>query len=255
MFTPHRHNEVELNFVTYGAMTYWLGGERVPMLLRQLIVFWGAIPHQLIEVSPDTSLYWLTLPLNQFLGWNLPAPFVKALLEGKCFIESDPSLSEWDGRLIQRWHDDHQRGQTHEAVMLKELEARLARLALSVGKTPSLIDEPHRIEKHPTNTHAETMARWIAEHYHEQIDVQAVADAVGLHPNYAMRIFQQAFGQSMIDMLTQHRVAHAQRLLITSDKSVLEIALEVGFGSLSRFYSVFKGRCGVSPKVYRQSIG
>jgi transcriptional regulator GlxA family with amidase domain len=56
----------------------------------------------------------------------------------------------------------------------------------------------------------------------------------------------------ILDYLTQYRVAHAQRLLVTTDLPVLEIALACGFNSLSRFYAAFKKICGRSPRTYRQ---
>jgi len=59
---------------------------------------------------------------------------------------------------------------------------------------------------------------------------------------------------SMIKSLIQYRVAHAQRLLLVSDKPINEIALEAGFGSVSQFYTVFKQACGQPPKQYRAAF-
>ena len=50
------------------------------------------------------------------------------------------------------------------------------------------------------------------------------------------------------------RVYHAQRLLSSTNSKIMDIALESGFGSLSRFNANFKEFCGVSPKAYRQSL-
>jgi AraC family transcriptional regulator, melibiose operon regulatory protein len=77
---------------------------------------------------------------------------------------------------------------------------------------------------------------------------------VHIHPTYAMHLFRETFGVSIIDYLTQHRIAHAQQLLATSDKSVMEIALESGFNSVSRFYTAFNAICGKSPRAYRESL-
>ncbi|MER3484247.1 MAG: hypothetical protein C4332_14975 [Meiothermus sp.] len=51
----------------------------------------------------------------------------------------------------------------------------------------------------------------------------------------------------VLEYLTQHRLAHAQRLLATTDQPVLEIAFEAGFGSSSRFYAVFEEKVGSHP--------
>ena len=44
---------------------------------------------------------------------------------------------------------------------------------------------------------------------------------------------------------------HAQRELVTSDAKVLAVALDAGFGSLSRFNAAFRAICGCSPRDYR----
>jgi AraC family transcriptional regulator of adaptative response / methylphosphotriester-DNA alkyltransferase methyltransferase len=59
---------------------------------------------------------------------------------------------------------------------------------------------------------------------------------------------------TILEYLNTLRVAHAQQLLVNTDQSVLEIALESGFGSASQFYVNFNRLCGVSPKAYRASL-
>lgn len=95
------------------------------------------------------------------------------------------------------------------------------------------------------------MAALLAEHHAETVSLGDLAKQVGLHPNHAMNLFREAFGMTMLDYLTQHRVAHAQRLLITGDLPILNVALEAGFSSVGHFYTVFKRSSGVPPKRYR----
>ena len=66
-----------------------------------------------------------------------------------------------------------------------------------------------------------------------------------------MTLFKRAFGTTVIDYLTRHLISHAQRLLATTGDKVLSIALDSGFGSISRFNAAFKQACGCSPREYR----
>src|SRR5689334_3209216 len=68
----HRHNDVELNFVEHGAITYRFGTASTTIRSGQLGVFWAAMPHQLVHVELQTSVYWLTIPLVLFQRWQLP---------------------------------------------------------------------------------------------------------------------------------------------------------------------------------------
>ena len=67
-----------------------------------------------------------------------------------------------------------------------------------------------------------------------------------------MSLFRQAFGTTITDFIVQHRISHAQRLLVTTDDSVLEIAFASGFQSLSRFNEAFKKLCGCPPREFKR---
>jgi AraC-like DNA-binding protein len=91
----------------------------------------------------------------------------------------------------------------------------------------------------------------IAQRYREPLTVEEIGRAVGLHPNYAMGIFKKAFGTTLIDYVTHHRVSHAQRLLATTEEKIVEVAFGSGFNSLSRFNEAFRRACGCTPRSYR----
>ena len=67
-------------------------------------------------------------------------------------------------------------------------------------------------------------------------------------------LFQNHIGMTILEYILQYRVAQAQRLLATTDESVLDVALQNGFGSTSSFYSAFKKYVGCAPNGYRKSV-
>ena len=99
----------------------------------------------------------------------------------------------------------------------------------------------------------EKMAFFIAENYAKPLRVAEIAKAVGIHPEYAVRLFRKTCGMSLVDYVTKHRISHAQRLLATTNRKVVDIAFESGFSSASRFYAAFQKACGKSPKRYQAS--
>jgi AraC-like DNA-binding protein len=243
MSRVHRHNDIEVNYVERGHMSYWHGGGRVELAAHTTMIFWAAVPHRVIEVAPDTRFYWLTLPLNTFLHWQIEA-LIQPTLRGDALLDAENAD---DLLLFRRWANDNAQHEEHQRILLLELEARLRRLALARHNIPT-----HR---HTPHTAAEQMARWIADHHTEPIQVEDVARAVNLHPNYAMRLFQATFGRGINDTLAQFRLATAQRLLVTTQLSAADVAYQAGFGSVSRFYAVFKAWCGQSPTAYRNGLG
>jgi AraC-like DNA-binding protein len=146
--------------------------------------------------------------------------------------------------LLPRWHADLIVAQ--QTVVLKEMEARLWRLALQVPGTKPLQICGQAVGK------AERMAQFIVANYAAPLTVEAVANEVGLHPHYAMTCFKRTFGMTILEYTLQYRVTQAQRLLVTTDASVLDIALQCGFGSASSFYVAFQRYTGRTPRSFRR---
>ena len=64
-------------------------------------------------------------------------------------------------------------------------------------------------------------------------------------------LFKQYFGKSFKDYISELRINYACAMLISTDSSILDIALAVGYSSASHFIKRFKEETGVSPRVYR----
>lgn len=245
MTRSHRHNDLEFNFAQAGGVTYVFGGRRVRMEAGQALLFWAASPHQLTERRTDTHMHWLTFPLGWLLRQQLPERLVKPLLRGEVLCTQ--GLPQDYGAILQ-WQADLRNGGEWPAIVLLELEARLRRFAAATHP----LREVH--SKHMPKGKAEQIARLLSTRFAEPIRIDALARQVHLHPNYAMQIFREAFGVSIIEYLTQQRVAHAQQLLASTNLGVLTIALQSGFGSSSQFYEAFKRICGMAPLAYRRML-
>jgi AraC family transcriptional regulator, melibiose operon regulatory protein len=249
MAQPHHHDHIELNYLEHGAMTYLLSGHEFTIAAGRLLAFWAAVPHQVTWIAPDTRLHWLYVPLRLVLEWDLPAALLEQALHGVPLIDQ-PTQADL-GR-FRAWHSDLAAQQVDmDHIVQLEVEARLRRLALHVT-APQYTAV--RADNGALLKPARQMALYIARHHAEPLTVQQVAATVNLHPNYAMQIFRDQIKTSMLEYLTRHRVAHAQRLLLTTDQRIIDIALEAGFGSPSRFYAVFKHFCGQSPGQYRRVL-
>jgi AraC family transcriptional regulator, melibiose operon regulatory protein len=243
MHTPHQHSEIEINLLLSGCVEYLFGGQTSTLSAGGWVIFWGALPHRLIRVEPQTRFIWLTLPLADFLRFGLPAALTKPVLEGQ--LVRAHAID--DLNLFQQWLLDGQ-GEETQVILKLELEARLRRLALSLRSQPKRKRSKIHTDK------AIQMAQFIVQSHSEPMPIPTVAALVGLNPNYASSLFKQTFGMTMLEYLTQHRLAHAQRLLATTDTPILRIAFEVGFGSSSRFYAAFEKATGQSPMVFRRQF-
>jgi AraC-like DNA-binding protein len=253
MQRPDRHNEIEINFLETGWVTYLMGGRKVRIEAGQFSAFWAALPHQVVDCGDEPEYFVATLPLSWFLQCKLPDAFVQALLSGQMATENDPQRAEGDAQLFADWTTDLGTPQSGlmEAVLL-EMEARLLRMALVKTDAAHQKNASPLVVSDSGFNKAEQMAQLIARRYAESLTIDMIAGAVKLHPNYAMSLFRKAFGMTLIDYLTQHRVSHAERLLVTTDEKVLQVAIDSGFGSMSRFSEAFQHACHCSPREYRR---
>jgi len=247
MYPPHRHNEIEINALETGALTYMLAGQQTTVQPGEVALFWGAIPHQVIQYAPNTQLYWATIPLEYLLQWDLPRAFLLTILSGNLFRGVLPLYSL---DFFRQWALDLERGEPTVALM--EMRTLFFRAAAVLDFTTPMPNDPPIVEI--SDRRARDMALLMSRRFQEPLTVREIASAVALHPNYAMNIFKTAFGLSLIEYLTHQRVAHAQQLLIMKDMTIADIALESGFQTLSHFYTAFYRLVGISPGKYRASL-
>jgi AraC-like DNA-binding protein len=252
MRRPDHHNEIELNLIVSGSVTYLIAGRKVRIEAGRLSSFWAAIPHQIIEFGSNTEYLVATIPFPWFLQYDLPEAFVRPLLTGAVHMEPERDHGRHDRDLFAQWANDlrNPNERMRDIVML-EMEARLRRMAAAFPERESGARTRHPEFIDGRLNKVEQMAWLVARRYTEQLNVTDIAKAVGLHPNYAMSLFKKAFGSTLIDYLTHHRVSHAQRLLATTDEKIVEVAFSSGFNSISRFNQAFRRACGCSPREYR----
>lgn len=247
MTVAHRHDDVEIN-VADRDVDYLLSGSRLTIPAGRAGIFWGSRPHQLVDVAGGTRVTWLTVPLNEFFAWDLPAEFVAALLRGDLIVaDSSPSALGAD---FARWEADLESGSEFAAGTSRlEVHAFLRRVS-SASKAASI--SPQQASSGGGLESVATMVAFIAARFADPITVQAVSESAHVQPSYAMAVFKRIVGVSIGAYITQCRVAEAQRLLIATDLSVTGVASSAGFGSTSQFYDRFQRACGVSPAVYRR---
>ena len=96
--------------------------------------------------------------------------------------------------------------------------------------------------------------RYIVEHSHEDITLDAIGRRAGLSPFYISKIFKEQLGVNYIDFLTECRIDKAKKLMADPDKSLKEITFEVGYHDPNYFSKVFKKMCDMSPTEYRRTL-
>lgn len=93
---------------------------------------------------------------------------------------------------------------------------------------------------------------FMVDAHSEPIGLSEIADKANLSPYHFLRLYKQTFGETPHHYLSRVRLERAKTLLKTSDLSVSEVCLEVGFESLSSFSAWFLREVGLPPSHYRK---
>jgi len=94
--------------------------------------------------------------------------------------------------------------------------------------------------------------RYINENYMENINLNDVAQAVFLNPNYFSTLFKKEAGLSFIDYLTQCRIDVSKDLLKDRKSRIADVAQKVGYQDPKHFSKTFKKAVGITPAEYKK---
>ena len=250
MGSAHAHSQLEINLILSGGATYAFGGRDVDVRAGDFVLFWGAVPHRTATVAAGTRFVCLYLPIEMFLALPLSAALRCAVLAGGMVAAREPLEERWPQRLHGELLSGDQRLIELDRL---EIELRLRRVDLTGWTDRAGGGGEAGRRSGGRDAKVCEMARFLTSHATSRITAASVAEAVGLHPNYAMTLFKGALGMTLGEYLTRYRLYLAQSMLLADGRDVASIAFDAGFGSVSRFHDAFRRRFGVSPDRFRRA--
>ncbi|HEV2694263.1 MAG TPA: helix-turn-helix transcriptional regulator [Verrucomicrobiae bacterium] len=240
----HRHAELELNLVTSGSGLYLLENRKYEIRRGDLLWLFPAQEHVLVEQSTDFEM-WIGVFKPKAVARIATGAGAKILRQRNpagefCRRLSQPALT----RLEQLFPEvDEARNETGL------FNTGLAYALLSAwGYFEHAADVPVR-DVHPA---VEKAAR-IIRHESNLLGLNEIAHRAGLSAHRLSRLFKQQTGIALVDFRNRQRVERFTELYGTGQRrTMLDAALEAGFGSYAQFYRVFKHVTGSPPASHRR---
>lgn len=256
-FPWHFHPELELTHIVRGSGRRYVGDSIEPFDAGDLCLIGASTPHCWLTEQGDPGpvharvIQFLPESIGQGLSQTLtfrpllrlferarrglliagPAHARTARVMSELFDERTRSLDRYVG-LLAILTDLSESPDCKELALVDALTSQDADAAQVAGKLLSYI--------HERATDSE-------------LSFSQVARATGMSRATLGRVFPRLFGRTFAKYLAEARVVKACALLSETTKSVAEIAVETGFGSVSNFNRRFLALKRTSPLRYRQS--
>ena len=127
-----------------------------------------------------------------------------------------------------------------------------AQEARAAGFRPCKRCRSDLLDYQPMREIAEKVKAKIDHAFAEQEKFNRELAEIGLSPRRVVEVFKAEYGVTPKAYSDSLRLKEAQRLLLDTDTKVIDIAYQIGFGSLTAFYSFFKKETRKTPNEYRK---
>lgn len=94
---------------------------------------------------------------------------------------------------------------------------------------------------------------YIEAHLNEKLDLDTVANVICYSKYHLHRMFTEMVGITLHDYIQRRQLTEAAKLLVFSEKPIIQIALIAGYESQQAFTSIFKAMYKQTPLEYRQN--
>ena len=154
---------------------------------------------------------------------------------------TDPAAGHWDGALLSLAGTDGE--------LVRDLDASALLTTILCG----LIHGAAQQRLQPAPATLQRVRQYLHEQYTQKLTLDMLSARYNISKYHLQRSFQQYFGQSPGEYLTQLRLTRAKELLRATDLPVSEIAYRVGMENTSHFIYSFRTHEGTTPNKYRKS--
>ncbi len=244
----HYHDEIELLAVTEGELFCIVSGKHYHCQKGDVLFFSARIPHSTYVENSKCAYTLLQFRPEQYLGdSNNTGKYFNRFVRNADLpfaIIKNPTLFDIIARALEEEQKQEEafdlyiKGATYSIIALLCREG-----ALSASNSAYSADIKKILPA----------LSYIEENFAQNITLDDIARLQNLNPSYFCRVFKRASGSSFVDYLNFVRVCKSEKMLASGEKSILEIACDVGFSSLSYFNRTFKRYKNCTPTEYRRA--
>jgi AraC family transcriptional regulator, L-rhamnose operon transcriptional activator RhaR len=249
----HSHDFWEIAYISEGRGLHLSGGSTTKVSKGDLFM----IPIGVFHVFRPSSLD----EKEPLIVYNC----IIAMEKLKSFLQSYPGGKELGNLLkLKEWKHYHDKSgrffdlfQQMHFEYLANLPGREAKIYNGLMELLLFFYcEEYRTYNESTKTenYMQEVLAIIHSDYHHPLRVKDMAAKMGIGERQFQRIFHMQTNMTFKDYLQGVRINNASRLLVNTNRKVIDIAASVGYQDLQYFNKLFKEKTGMSPSEYRRQM-
>ncbi|WP_442603958.1 helix-turn-helix domain-containing protein [Paenibacillus sp. KN14-4R] len=249
----HYHKEVEFLYIQEGELILFYKEEQRVLRKGDIAVIGSSEPHFTLQTKEgNTSQIVFQIDLHKY--WDL-----NTLNNMQHFSEVIRPLSS-----LNYVYEDNMNARMQTAALICEIyqemnDAQIGyELAISYRIKNILLLLLRNDTKQQLNYNDNRLIGrlqpaidYVEENLSEKLSITEISHMLNMSYTHFIKSFKKAIGMTFTDFVVFKRVKKAEQLLLTSDRSISEIAETVGISNLGHFYGMFRRLNHRSPKQFR----
>lgn len=254
------HENAEILLIESGNFTLYVGNELQTGGPGSLIVIPPNRLHK-ISTTTDSDVCFLCLNIQSDIAAFMhtadgisPLDFLSASFTHPV-VQMEKSQLQWVTSLFYRlMHEKEEYVPVSLLCCCSLLELLLSEITRIYNEFPIETSEQldDKYAQPDISRIIKNVIQYINANYRKDITLSTLAQEFWLNPSYLSRQFKINVGMTLTEFITNLRIYSAKVALLTTNKSISEIALDSGFNSIPYFTLVFKNSEGMSPKQFRK---
>ncbi len=247
---PHKHDFEELLIGTEGQLEHFIDFESVNTLAPFVSFVTKGKVHR---VLPKTYNGKCNIWVMQFKSEFIP----ETTFQLYSFYHNRADIKLESGACFQRLdtlsdmiYNETKQETPNYAIIRQLLSALFSMIEAERKKIEHSVETSH-------NTHHISFKNFLAileENYHRPLGVEFYADKLFMSSRNLNLICQNILEQSVSEIIETRKLIEAKNLLVSTDKTIAEIAYELGYNENAYFSNVFKKKAGQSPSEFRDEM-
>ena len=236
----HSHNLNELYYLCTGRVQYNIDGEVFDLEAGNVIFIPKGMTHKTTSISITHERVVLNFS-DVFFDENI-GELLSELFSNRVLVIPEKKRAYFEKILIQILKEKEKPDQFSE----KLIGQYFYQMVVFLNRVLQVDDK----EKHIPQYICEAI-EYIKSNYKEELTLNGIAEKVNANSSYLSRKFKELVGVGISEYINDYRIVSAAELLISTDYSVLDIAMMCDFNNSNYFAAIFKQKYDVTPLKYR----